>query len=83
MSLYNIDTQYVYILWCQDCVKIGTIVIRKLLAATHMFYIQFLMLMETLFGADGLSQLKGSVVVCAKCFQLHLIRLVKSNYSLV
>ena len=34
------------------------------------------MLMETLFGADGLSQLKGSVVECAKCFQLPLIRLV-------
>ena len=34
------------------------------------------MLMEMLFGAGGLSQLKGNVLVCARRFQLHLIRLV-------
>ena len=34
------------------------------------------MLMETLFGADGPCQLKGNVLVCARRFQLHLIRLV-------
>ena len=39
------------------------------------------MLTETLFGADGLSQLKGSVVVCARCFQLPLIRLVFLIYD--
>ena len=35
------------------------------------------MLMEILFGADGLRQLKGSVLVCARLFQLTLTRLVK------
>ena len=34
------------------------------------------MLMEMLFGAGGLSQLKMNVLVCARRFQLHLIRLI-------
>ena len=38
---------------------------------------QCMMLMETLFGADGLVQLKVNVVVCAGHFQLHLIRFVQ------
>ena len=38
--------------------------------------LQCLMLMEMSFGADGLSQLKGSVVECVRHFQLHLTRLV-------
>ena len=33
-----------------------------------------MMLMETLFGADGLSQLKENVVVCVGLFQLNLTR---------
>ena len=35
------------------------------------------MLMEMSFGADGLTHLYGNVLVCARCFQLHLTRLVK------
>ena len=37
-------------------------------------FLQCLMLMEMLFGADGLTQLKGSVVVCAKPSLLQLTR---------
>ena len=41
-----------------------------------MCVLQCLMPMGTLFDVDGLSQLSVSVLVCARCFQLHLIRLV-------
>ena len=37
---------------------------------------QRLMPMGILFDVDGLSQLSMSVLVCARCFQLHLTRLV-------
>ena len=40
------------------------------------FVLQSLMLMEILLSADGLSQLKGSAVVCARLSQLNLIRFV-------
>ena len=40
--------------------------------------LQCLMLMEMLSGADGLNQLRVNVLVCARCFQLHLIRLAIS-----
>ena len=33
--------------------------------------LQCMMLMETLFGADGLGQLLGNVVKCARTFKLH------------
>ena len=46
--------------------------------AMLLYALQCLMLMEILFDADGLSQLKGNVVICAStlAFQLHLTRLV-------
>ena len=41
-----------------------------------MCVLQCQMLMVILFDVDGLSQLSMSVVVCARCFQLRLTRLV-------
>ena len=43
--------------------------------ADGMYVLQCQMLMGTLFDVDGLSQLSVSVLVCARCFQLHLTRL--------
>ena len=43
--------------------------------------LQCLMLMEMLFGADGLRQLKGNVAMSARPFQLHLIRLLYVYYN--
>ena len=40
------------------------------------FVLQSLMLMEILLSADGPRQLKGSAAMCARLFQLNLIRFV-------
>ena len=45
-------------------------------AHTLLHPLQCPMLMEILFGVDGLSQLRGNVLVCAGFFQLHLMRFV-------
>ena len=44
--------------------------------------LQCLMLMEILFGVDGLSQIKGNVLVYVSCFQLHLTGLVTDYMQL-
>ena len=44
-----------------------------------MYVLQCQMLMGILFDVDGLSQLSMSVLMCARCFQLHLMRLVRST----
>ena len=46
-------------------------------------FLQSLMPMETLFGADGLRHLKANVLVCAGPSQQHLTRLAIIFHSII
>ena len=80
---FGVNSTYIYRTTCQcinsyDCTI--TILIRCLRFSHPMLcvflFLQCLMWMEILFGADGQHQIKVNVLVFVRHFQLNLIRLV-------